>query len=171
MTKFCFLQTFHFLAEMMMKLIEALQKSHDNIRNLGQQLINCNNATEMDSNFQNLWQHFFAHEKAEEYIAFKVMHRGDSANESFSEKALQYAVDEHHYFEQFVEDISLLTPQDSRRAGLIRELVDQLDSHMRHEEAFIFPRLAEQLNETKQDVLVNEYNQKLSETQLVKKVS
>ncbi len=157
--------------DVMTKLIEALQKSHENIRSLGQQLINSNNETDIETIFQSLWQQFFTHEKAEEYIAFKVMHRGDSANESFSEKALQYAVDEHHYFEQFVEDISLLTPQDSRRAGLIRELVDQLDSHMRHEEAFIFPRLAEQLNETKQDVLVNEYNQKLSETQLVKKVS
>lgn len=150
-----------------MNLLNALEKSHQNLRALGEQLTQNHNNEQTDKIFNELWEQFFAHEKAEEYIALKIMKRGD-IDQEFSEDALQFAVDEHHYFERFVEDIALLPMHDTRRQDLIKELISQLDNHMKHEEAFIFPKLVEQLSEEKQMLLVKEYIAKLKENKLVR---
>lgn len=150
-----------------MSLINVLETSHQNIRNLSKQLNQNHSNEQTEQIFNELWEQFFAHEQAEEYIAFKIMKRGD-ISQSLSEEALQYAVDEHHYFERFVEDIALLPPNDPKRQSYIQELISQLDEHMQHEEQFIFPQLVEQLNEEKQALLVKEYIEKLKESKLVK---
>lgn len=150
-----------------MNLLNALESSHQNIRNLGEQLNQSHSNEQTEQIFHALWEQFFAHEQAEEYITFKIMKRGD-ISQSLSEEALQYAVDEHHYFERFVEDIALLPPNDPRRHGFIQELIRQLNEHMTHEERFIFPQLVAQLDAEKQAILVTEYIEKLKESKLVR---
>lgn len=150
-----------------MNLLNALESSHQNIRNLGEQLNQSHSNEQTEQIFHALWEQFFAHEQAEEYITFKIMKRGD-ISQSLSEEALQYAVDEHHYFERFVEDIALLPQNDPRRHGFIQELIRQLNEHMTHEERFIFPQLVAQLDAEKQAILVTEYIEKLKESKLVR---
>ncbi|WP_019518864.1 hemerythrin domain-containing protein [Faucicola boevrei] len=145
-----------------MNLIDVLTQSHKNIRELGEKLANSTESTEQLALFNELWQQFFSHEHAEEQIAFQLMAKKDIKNEQFTDKALKYAVDEHHYFEQFVENIALLPHDNPQRYKLMQELVLQLDSHMKHEEAYIFPRLNDQLNAEQNERLVGEYLQALS---------
>ncbi|ELA08372.1 hemerythrin HHE cation binding domain-containing protein [Moraxella macacae 0408225] len=140
-----------------MNLIEALNQSHKNIRSLGEKLANCADTEQQLALFAELWQQFFLHEHAEEQIAFQLMVKKDISNQQFTDKTLQYAVDEHHYFEQFVENIALMPPNRPECYKLMQELVLQLDSHMKHEEAYIFPRLTEQLNDEQNERLTAQY--------------
>lgn len=144
-----------------MSLIEALTTSHRFIRETGQRLLQSQDDQERSVLFDKYWQQFFAHEHAEERIAFNIMSKKVLTNAEFTDKALKFAVDEHHYFEHFVENITLLAPDNPQRFKLMEELVAQLDSHMHHEEAFVFPRLAEQLDVAQNQKLTQIYLEEL----------
>ncbi len=149
-----------------MNLIEVLKQSHQALNELGQKLLHSPTPQQQNECFNQLWQQFFAHEQAEESIALKVM-RGKKVDEGISEQALKYAVDEHHYFERFIEDIVAISFDDERRKVLIGDLIAQLQKHMQYEEEFIFPQMAQFLTQDVQQSLADEYLQKLKEVKLL----
>lgn len=146
-----------------MKLNEALLQSHSQLRQISDDLLSVDNAKQQSIYFEQLWQQFLVHEHAEEYIAFHIMQEKVDKNTHFTDKNLEFAVNEHHYFEEFVEHIALMPEEFEVRDKLIEELVEQLDSHMRHEEAYIFPRFAEQLDDEQNQQMVVIYIDKCRE--------
>lgn len=145
-----------------MGLIQVLKQSHQTLNELGKKLLQSETPQQQNEWFNQLWQQFFAHEQAEENIAIKVM-QAKVIDKNVSEQALKYAVDEHHYFEQFIEDIVVISFDDERRKALISDLITQLEKHMQYEEEFIFPQFTQFLTEEIQQSLADEYLQKLQE--------
>ncbi|MFW2177413.1 MULTISPECIES: hemerythrin domain-containing protein [unclassified Moraxella] len=146
-----------------MKLVEALQQSHSQLRRIADDLLIASDTHYQSLYFEQLWQQFFVHERAEEYVVFRVMNDKLIENNQFTEQALDFAVNEHHYFENFVENIVMMPKDNEERPKLIRELISQLESHMQHEEAYIFPRFREQISDEKNQELVDMYIQKCRE--------
>lgn len=150
-----------------MSLSTVLKQSHMALHEIGQQLVQSEDSHTQMTLFNKLWQQFFAHEQAEEHVATLIMRGKQLANTDVSEKALKHAIDEHHYFEQFVENIAMVAVDDPRRKQLIHELVAQLNSHMQYEEAFIFPRFDEMLDENQQQQLINDYLDKIKQVKAI----
>lgn len=146
-----------------MKLTDALLQSHFQLRQIAQLLLSSQDNHHQSLYFEQLWQQFLVHEHAEEYIAYRVVNDDVVKNPHFGEKSLDFAVNEHHYFEDFVEHIALLSEDFEERPKLIQELVQQLESHMQHEEAYIFPRFAEQLTDEQHEQMVEIYIDKCRE--------
>lgn len=146
-----------------MNLTDALMQSHTQLRRIGEHLLTSDDTHHQSVFFEQLWQQFLVHEHAEEYIAFKVIEERAIDNPQFTEKSLDFAVNEHHYFEDFVEHIALLPEDNASRPTLIRELIEKLESHMQHEESDIFPQLANQLDDDQQQMMTTVYIDKCRE--------
>lgn len=89
--------------------------------------------------------------------------QGKHIDQQASEQVLKYAVDEHHYFEQFIEDIVATSFDDQRRKVLIQDLITQLARHMQYEEDVIFPQFSQLLTEEQQQAFSDEYLKNLKE--------
>ena len=146
-----------------MKLTDALLQSHSQLRQIAEALLSSDDLRHQSAYFEQLWQQFLVHERAEEYIAYRVMNDEVLQNPQFTERSLDFAVNEHHYFEDFVEHIALMPETANERPMLIKELIQQLESHMQHEEAYIFPRFAQQLNDEQHQQMVDIYIEKCRE--------
>lgn len=146
-----------------MRLVETLQQSHSQLRQIIETLLSSTETQHQSIYFEQLWQQFLVHEHAEEYIAYRVMNDEILQNSQVNDRNLDYAVMEHHYFEDFVEHIALLPELSPERPKLIHELIQQLESHMQYEEAYIFPRFGEQLSEAQNEQMVTIYLDKCRE--------
>ena len=146
-----------------MKLTDALLQSHSQLRQIVEAWLSSEDLHHQCVYFEQLWQQFLVHEQAEAYIVFRVINDAMIQNPHFNEQSLDFAVNEHHYFEDFVEHIAAM-PQDAiERPKLIKELICQIESHMQHEEAYIFPRFAQQLTDEQHAQMVAIYLEKCRE--------
>ena len=149
-----------------MTLNDVLLHSHRQIAQIGEQLLSAQDYPQQAVYFEQLWQHFLIHEQAEEYVAFQVMQNSGKTAHRDTERALEFAVHEHHDFESFIEDIALL-PEDetliNQHQQLFKALCEKITHHMQHEETHIFPQLMAQLTNEQHEQLASAYIDKCRE--------
>lgn len=141
-----------------MTIYTALKESHDYQRGVCNQIKQADSLEKKADLFQLLAHELSCHEAAEEKYLFIPL---TDINQDFM--PTHYAIKEHHKFDAMVENILMLPVQHPDWIELVKELLADLEKHMKREEDEFFPAIEACLSKEDQLELGQSYRTYMNE--------
>ncbi|UMO12083.1 hemerythrin domain-containing protein [Acinetobacter baumannii] len=136
-----------------MNIFEALRESHENQRNLSEQLIQTHGLTEERKElFDALKNELYAHSVAEDrYLYIPLM---------FDDVGLditRHALSEHHEMDELVEQLEKTDMSSPSWLATAKQLSEKVHHHLKEEEHKFFQQAGKILKDSEKETLGNKY--------------
>ncbi|WP_127493697.1 hemerythrin domain-containing protein [Acinetobacter calcoaceticus] len=136
-----------------MNIFEALRESHENQRNLSEQLVQTHGLTEERKElFDALKNELYAHSVAEDrYLYIPLM---------FDDVGLditRHALSEHHEMDELVEQLEKTDMSSPSWLATAKQLSEKVHHHLKEEEHKFFQQAGKILKNSEKETLGNKY--------------
>lgn len=141
-------------------LFEILQKDHDTVRGLLDDMSDTTAGAEKTRQdlLSKLKDEIVPHMRAEEQVFYSRL----KASEESRETALE-AIEEHHVAEKAMNDLEQTKPSDERWQAKLTVLQEMIDHHIEEEESEVFDEASELFDEDQLKAMGQEFQQSKKE--------